>query len=342
MSNRLFETPETLAHLLRQLPGADPASIERAAGRQGQLTKPPGALGRLEGLALFMAGWQGTPRADRVQAIVFAGNHGVTAQGISPFPAAVTAQMVANFRSGGAAVNALAGTVGADLSVVALELDRPTGDISEMPALSDDEVLAALNSGAAAVDEGTDILVLGEMGIGNTTVAAALCAASYGGAGADWAGPGTGMTGKGVAHKAAIVDRALARHGTAARDPFQTLASLGGRELCAIAGAIVAARLRRVPVLLDGFVVCAALAPLAAHSPDILAHCIAGHVSAEPGHRKLLAAFGLTPLLSLRMRLGEGTGALLAVSVLRGAVATHNGMATFAEAGVSSEDGHVD
>lgn len=340
MTAPLFAGPEALAETLRRLPIADPAAIEAAAERQSQLTKPPGALGRLEGVALFLAGWQGTPRADRVQAIVFAGNHGVTAQGVSPFPAEVTAQMVANFRSGGAAVNALAAATGAALSVVPLDLDRPTGDISLTSALTDDEALDALNRGAAAVDPAADIVVLGEMGIGNTTIAAALCAATYDSTGADWAGPGTGLSVQGIAHKAMVIDRALVRHGPGG-DAFSDMASLGGRELCAIAGAVTAARLYRIPVLLDGFVVCAAIAPLVKQAPDILAHCIAGHMSAEPGHQKLLGLFGLKPLLDLRMRLGEGTGALLATAILKGAAATHNGMATFAEAGVATETGHV-
>lgn len=335
MTSTLFGTPAALGEILRRLPAADAAAAQAAAERQCQLTKPPGALGRLEGLAVFLAGWQGMPRAGRVQAIVFAGNHGVTAQGVSPYPAEVTAQMVANFRRGGAAVNALAGVAGADLDVVPLDLERPTADISIASAMPGDEALAAFNAGAAAVDTGADILVLGEMGIGNTTAAAALCAACHGGAGADWAGPGTGLDRDGISRKAAVIDRALARHRHG--NAFETLASLGGRELCAIAGAVVAARLARIPVVLDGYVAGASIAPLVMEAPAILDHCLAGHLSAEPGHQKLLAFFNLSPLLSLRMRLGEGTGALLAVSILKAAAAAHNEMATFAEAGVSTE-----
>ena len=340
MTAPLFRTAAALGEALRRLPAAGPAARRAAAERQDRLTKPAGALGRLEELAVFLAGWHGTPRAGPVQAIVFAGNHGVTARGVSPYPADVTGQMVANFRRGGAAVNALAAVADASLHVAPLDLDRPTADISVSPAMTEDEALAALNAGAAAVDRAADILVVGEMGIGNTTAASALCAACLGGTGADWAGPGTGLDGEGVARKAWVIDQALARH--PAGDALHTLASLGGRELCAIAGAVVAARLNRIPVLLDGFVACAAIAPLAADAPAILDHCLAGHLSAEPGHRKLLSAFGLSPLLQMGMRLGEGTGALLAVPILKAAVAAHNGMATFAEAGVSTETSHVD
>jgi nicotinate-nucleotide--dimethylbenzimidazole phosphoribosyltransferase len=302
--------------------------------RDRNLTKPPGALGRLEEIAFFLAGWQGNPIcADHVQVLLFAGNHGVTRQGVSPYPAEVTAQMVANFQQGGAAINAIAGQFDLALSVVPLDLERPTGDVSLEDAMSEKETLSALNVGADALDDATDILVVGEMGIGNTTVAAALCAAALGGSGQDWAGAGTGLDTPGIRHKAAIIDRALAR--ACKGDAFDMLRRLGGREIAAMAGAICAARARKIPVLLDGFVACAAVAPLFAFHPDILAHCLAGHRSAERGHTQLLARFQLEPLLDLGMRLGEGSGAALAAAIVRAAVATHTRMATFAGAGVS-------
>lgn len=322
---------------LRDLPKPNASAAAAARARQAQLTKPCGSLGRLEEIAIFFAGWQGRerPAIERGQAVVFAGNHGVTAHGVSAFPATVTAQMVANFEAGGAAINALATTAGLDLRVVALDLDRPTADFVEAPAMREDECLAALSAGAAVVDRDLDLLVLGEMGIGNSTAAAALCARSFGGEARDWVGPGTGVDAAGIARKAAVIDRALTFHADAPHGPLETLRRLGGREIAAIAGAIVAARHAGVPVVLDGFIGCAAIAPLAAFAPAIVDHCLAGHVSAEPGHDRLLGRLKLEPILSLNMRLGEGSGAAVAVGVIRAALAAHGEMATFAEAGVA-------
>ena len=323
---------------LAGLPDPDDRALAAARARQGQLTKPPGSLGRLEEIAIFIAGWQrrAIPRIDHGRAVVFAGNHGIAAQGVSAFPPTVTAQMVANFEAGGAAINALSAAAGLDLKVVPLALDRPTGDFTSAPAMSEAECLDALSAGAAAVAPGLDLLVLGEMGIANSTAAAALAARSFGGGALDWVGPGTGVTGAALAHKAAVVDRAIAVHADAPRTPFETLRRVGGREIAAIAGAVIAARHQRVPVLLDGFICCSAVAPLAAAVPAITAHCIAGHRSAEPGHARLLDRLGLSPLLTLDMRLGEGSGAAVAAGVVRAALATHERMATFAEAGVAS------
>jgi nicotinate-nucleotide--dimethylbenzimidazole phosphoribosyltransferase len=324
--------------LLADLPAPDDSARRTAAARQAQLTKPPGSLGRLEGLAVWMAGWQGTPRPalERVHVLIAAGNHGVTAQGISAFPAAVTAQMVANFAAGGAAINALATAAGATLAVLPLDLERPTADFTVAPAMSEAECLAAFAAGFAAVPDGLHLLAIGEMGIGNTTVAAALAAALTDRDPPRWCGPGTGLDPAGVAHKAGVVAAGLARHADRLGDPLGVLAALGGRELAAMAGAILAARLRRVPVMLDGYVTGAAALVLHALHPAALSHCVAGHVSAEPAHRQLLAVLGLTPLLDLGLRLGEGSGAALAVPILRAALATHANMATFAEAGVST------
>ncbi|MCA0962497.1 nicotinate-nucleotide--dimethylbenzimidazole phosphoribosyltransferase [Salipiger bermudensis] len=317
------------------LPSYDDAAAEAARARQMELTKPPGSLGRLEDLAEFLAGWQGRarPAIERAQALVFAGNHGVCAQGVNPFPQEVTAQMVANFERGGAAINQLCVLNGAELSVVALDLDRPTADVTQAPAMTEAETLEAMRRGAAAVDPDADVLILGEMGIGNSTIAAALAHAVFGGDAKSWVGRGTGSDTPAIAHKADVVARAVALHEGATG--LQILAALGGREQAAICGAVIAARLARIPVLLDGFICTAAVAPLHAARPGLLDHCLIGHASAEPGHRGMTEAMGKRPILDLGMALGEGSGAALALGVLRGALACHNGMATFAEAGVS-------
>ncbi|WP_010184954.1 nicotinate-nucleotide--dimethylbenzimidazole phosphoribosyltransferase [Sphingomonas sp. PAMC 26605] len=332
-----FVSVAAFERALAALPGPDRVAQADATARQATLTKPPGSLGRLEDLAVFVAGWQGVaaPRIEHGRVAVFAGNHGVVAHGVSAFPAAVTAEMVRNFRNGGAAINALAAAAGLDLVVVPLELDRPTADFTSAPAMTAEDCLAALNAGAAVVADGVDLLVLGEMGIGNSTAAAALCARSFGGSAADWVGPGTGVDAAGVARKGAVVETALACHAGAPHTAFETLRRVGGREIAAIAGAVVAARLAGVVVVLDGFICSAALAPIAALHPAIVDHCIAGHCSAEPGHVRLLARLGLTPLLDLGMRLGEASGGAVAAGVIRAALAAHREMATFAEAGIS-------
>ncbi|MDH3579794.1 MAG: nicotinate-nucleotide--dimethylbenzimidazole phosphoribosyltransferase, partial [Hyphomicrobiales bacterium] len=267
-----------------------------------------------------------------------AGNHGITQQGVSAYPASVTAQMVANFKSGGAAICQLCDAYGAAFDVIALDLDRPTEDFTAKPAMEVEDCVAALDAGADAVHENTDLLLLGEMGIGNTTTAAALTAALLGGEPQAWAGPGTGVDKAGVALKARVISDALACHQEHCGHAFEALRRLGGRELAAIAGAILEARARRVPVILDGYVCCAAALVLERARAGTLDHCLIGHVSSEPGHAKLLSQLGKEALLDLDMRLGEGTGAAMALGVLRGAVATHNGMATFAEAGVDDRD----
>jgi nicotinate-nucleotide--dimethylbenzimidazole phosphoribosyltransferase len=321
------------------LPAGDAAAAAATASREAQLTKPPRSLGRLEGIVAWLAHWQGRapPRLDRVDILVFAGNHGVTGQGVSAYPAEVTAQMVASFAAGGAAINQLARTAGANLRVSALSLDRPTADITSAPAMDEEEFLAAVAAGCDAVSSGADLVCLGEMGIGNTTAAAAVAAALFGGGAARWAGRGTGVDDPGLARKRAAIDKALSRHADVLADPLRTAAALGGRELAAILGAALAARRQRIPVLLDGFVSTAAVAPLKKLNADALSHALAGHVSAEAGHRVLLGELGLAPLLDLDMRLGEGSGAAVAVLVLRAALACHTGMATFAEAKVSDK-----
>ena len=327
-----------LRALLNDLPEPDEQARARALERDAVLTKPPGALGRLEEIAAFMAAWQGRhpPAVDHVKVVVFAANHGVAAQGVSAFPAEVTAQMVANFKAGGAAINQLCAAFGHELEVIPLMELRPGGDISREDAMREQDMLAAINAGMAAVGDGTHLLCLGEMGIANTTVASALLHALFGDTAADWVGPGTGLNEQGMRHKAAVVATAVQRV-AGESDPLRLLQRLGGYEFAALAGAIIGARLARVPVLLDGFMTAAAAAVLHQVNPDALAHCLAGHVSAEPAHARALERLGLTPLLNLNMRLGEGTGAALAAQLVKAAIATHNGMATFADAGVSGK-----
>lgn len=334
----MFETVTDLDAAIADLPLPDEAASEAARRRQAQLTKPPGSLGRLEDIAVFMAGWQGRekPELTRGRVAVFAGNHGFVTHGVSAYPPEVTAQMVANFQAGGAAINALAGAAGLELLVRPLDLGRPTADFTVGPAMSENECLEALSAGAAVVEAGLDLLLLGEMGIGNSTAAAALSARSFAETAEPWVGPGTGIDAQGIRRKAEVANRALALHAGAPMTPFETLRRVGGRETAAIAGAVIAARRMRVPVLLDGFICCAAIAPIAAAVPGIAAHCLAAHRSAEPGHDRLLGRLGLEPLLDLGMRLGEGSGAAVAAGIVRAALTAHNGMATFAEAGVSS------
>jgi nicotinate-nucleotide--dimethylbenzimidazole phosphoribosyltransferase len=333
-----FSSLAELGAACRDLPPGDGAAAAAVAAREARLTKPPGSLGRLEKIVGWLARWQGRarPQLDRVEILVFAGNHGVVAHGVSAYPAEVTAQMVANFSAGGAAINQLARLAGAELKVAGLDLDRPTADFTQAPAMDEKTFLAAVATGFAAVPRGSDLVCLGEMGIGNTTAAAAIAAALLGGGGARWAGRGTGVDDPGLARKQAVIDAGLARH-AGLRDPLAIAAALGGRELAAILGATLAARHFGIPVLLDGFVCTAAVAPLQKVSPGALDHCLAAHVSAEAGHRALLAALGLDPLLDLGMRLGEASGAALAVALTRAALACHLGMATFAEAGVSDK-----
>ena len=332
------EAEVALAAAVADIDPLDATAMTAAAAHLDQLTKPPGSLGRLEEVVAWLAKWgRNPPRLGRVDILVFAGNHGVTTHGVSPFPAAVTAQMVANFSSGGAAINQLSHAAGATLRVTSLDLEKPTADFTREPAMDEASFLAAIATGYRAVRPDADLICLGEMGIGNTTAAAALAAALFGGDGAQWAGRGTGVDDKGLARKQAAIDKALARHADIMGDPLLIAAALGGRELAAILGATLAARHRRIPVLLDGFVCTAAAAPLAKLRPGALDHAQAAHVSAEAAHRSLLDELKLKPLLDLGMRLGEGSGAALAVSILRAALACHTGMATFAEAGVANK-----
>src|ERR1700748_2089642 len=284
-----FQSIAGLRAACLDLPAGDAAAAAAAVARQAQLTKPPGSLGRLEDISAWLAKW-GRLRLDRIDVLVFAGNHRVTAQGVSPFPAAVTAQMVANFGSGGAAINHLAKAASATLAVVPLDLDRPTADFTQEPAMDEQAFLGAVTAGYTAVRADADLICLGEMGIGNTTAARATAAALYGGGGARWAGRGTGLDDRGMTRKRAAIDTALERHAAVLGDPLMIASALGGRELAAILGATLAARHHAIPVLLDGFVCTAAVAPLARLRADALDHAMLAHVSAESGHRALANA----------------------------------------------------
>ena len=325
--------------LLAAMPKADAEAVAAVRARDSQLTKPPGALGRLEEIVEWLAAWQQrtVPKVDQPVVAVFAGNHGVVAQGVAAYPQAVTAQMVANFQSDGAAVNQICKTFDLGLKVFELALEQPTGDITLEAAMTEKDCAATMAYGMEAIANGCDLLCIGEMGIGNTTIAAALAHGLFGGKAEDWVGPGTGVDAEGVKRKASAVARAVALHGDHLDDPLEVLRRLGGRELAAMAGAILGARLNRVPVLIDGYVATAAAAVLFKANPHALDHCLAAHVSAEPAHRALLAKLGLKPLLDLGMRLGEGSGAALAAGLVRAAVNCHTGMATFASAGVSDK-----
>ena len=331
-----FENLATVYDTIKEMPAKDIEAEAKAIAHQNQLTKPPGALGILEELAVFLASWQRKtkPSLNSVQALVFAGNHGICSQGVNPFPQDVTSQMVENFKTGGAAINQLCEVSGANLNIVPLSLERPTADFTKEEAMSELELCEAMAIGAKSVNLDSNLILLGEMGIGNSTISSALAATVFGGRVDRWVGAGTGSDQKGQAHKAAIIELGIKKHGL--RNNLSALLAFGGREQAAICGAILAAREASIPVLLDGFICTAAAAPLFGTSKNSLDHCLFGHLSAEPGHRLLLEAMGKSAILDLNMRLGEGTGAALALSILKGAIACHNNMATFDSAGISS------
>ncbi|WDR06362.1 nicotinate-nucleotide--dimethylbenzimidazole phosphoribosyltransferase [Devosia rhodophyticola] len=323
--------------LLTILPEGDEAAVAAIRERDSTLTKPPGSLGQLEKLVEFLGRWQGkaTPTLDNPMVAIFAGNHGVTDQGVSAFPREVTAQMVANFTNGGAAISQICGLHEINLRVFELALELPTGDITTAAALDDRMCAATIAYGMEAIAGKPDLICIGEMGIGNTTVAAAIYAALFGGTGADWVGRGTGVDDAGLRRKADAVDRALAFHGDALSDPCSILARVGGREIAAMLGALISTRQQKIPVIIDGFVATAAAAVAFAVNPASIDHCIFAHVSAEGGHPKALRAMGKTGLLDLGLRLGEGSGAALAAVLAKTALHLHNNMATFASASVS-------
>jgi nicotinate-nucleotide--dimethylbenzimidazole phosphoribosyltransferase len=351
-----------VAHLLAGAPEPDLAAAAAVAERARQVLRPAGALARLDELAAWLAAWQGTtrPAVRRPAAVVFAADHGVAAGGVSAYPAEVTAAMLKALREGVATASVLARQVGATLEVVDVGVGDPTGDLTIEPALDPVRFRSCVQAGRDAVARlEADLLVLGEMGIGNTTAAAAVTAILLGRPAEAATGRGTGVDDAGLARKQAAVEAARRRvggsgglkpsppedggsgglkpsppgdQGTA--PPLEVLRQAGGAELAALAGAALEARLRRLPLVLDGFVVTAAVAPLELLHPGALANAIAGHRSAEPGHTAWLERLGLAPLLDLGMRLGEASGALAAVPLLRLAAAAVTEVATFDEWGL--------
>ena len=326
--------------LLMLVPEGNEQAVDAVRMHDAQLTKPPGSLGRLEELVEWLAHWQGKsrPTLENPMVAIFAGNHGVTDQGVSAFPREVTAQMVANFTEGGAAISQICAQHEFNLRVFELALELPTGDFTQVAAMDDKTAAATVAYGMEAIAGKPDCLAIGEMGIGNTTVAAAIYAALYGGTGADWVGRGTGVDDAGLRRKADAVDRGLARHKDALGHPLAVLARLGGREIAAMLGALVAARHHSTPVIVDGFVATSAAAIAHAVNPAAIDHCIFAHVSAEHAHGKVLQQLGVRPYFDLSMRLGEGSGAALAMLLAKTALNLHLHMATFASAGVSNKD----
>ena len=321
---------------LADLPAADHSAVSAVRERASHVLRPLGALSRLDEVAAWLAGWQRTtrPRVDRPAVVVFAADHGVAEEAVSAYPATVTAEMLRALRAGVATAAVMAREVGARLDVVDVGVGRPTGNLRREPALTRDRFAECIESGRAAVGRlDADLLVLGEMGIGNTTAAAAVCAVLFGGLAEEWTGRGTGVDDLIWAHKVAVVEDTRSRV-PADAGPLEALGEVGGAELAAITGALVEARRRSLPVVLDGFVVTAAAAPLEVLRPGTLDNCIAGHCSGEPGHRLLLDKLGKAPLLDIGLRLGEASGALAAVPLVRMAAAAVTDVATFEEWGL--------
>jgi nicotinate-nucleotide--dimethylbenzimidazole phosphoribosyltransferase len=331
--------PVKLDDLLAELPGPDAGAREAVAGRAARVLRPAGALKALDEVAVFLAGWQRTerPHLDRPACVVFVADHGVAAEGVSAYPASISVDVLRALRAGVATAPVMARAVGASFTVVDVGVGRPTGNLLTRAALEDERFAEAFEAGRGVVrDLDADLLVPGEMGIGNTTAASAIAAALFGGDAADWTGRGTGVDDATLARKTAVVERARARLGEGAH-PLEVLRQLGGAELAAVAGAILEARMRSIPVLLDGFVVGAAAACLERARAGTLDHCLAAHRSAEPGHARLLERLGKAPLLDLGLRLGEASGALAALPLLRLAAAAVTDVATFEEFGLSTE-----
>jgi nicotinate-nucleotide--dimethylbenzimidazole phosphoribosyltransferase len=323
-----------LHDLLRDLPGPDPACAAAVHERAAQILRPSGALAWLDELAEWIAGWHRTdrPRIERPVGLIFAGDHGVAAaEAVSAYPTDVTAAMFDAYRHGRSTINAFARQVGATVVAVDVGIGNPTKDIRFEAALDTTRFDETVDAAVAAVDRlDGDLLVVGEMGIGNTTPSAAIAAALAGGETAAWVGRGTGVDDAGLARKRAAVQQAVRRI-AGVTDPLEVLREVGGAELVAIAAAVVAARHRSLPVVLDGYVVTASVLPLVMIDPAALDHCIVGHCSAEPGHRRLLERLGKRPLLDLDMRLGEGSGAMAAVPLVAMACAGITEVPTFAE-----------
>lgn len=334
----------------------DSAAREAALERQNSLTKPPGSLGSLEQIAVNLAGMQGRdrPRIDHCYITVFAADHGVAAEGVSAFPQVVTAEMVRNFARGGAAISVLARDTASTLEVVNLGtvveieplqgvvdavLGFGTANLAVEPAMTSEQLEGALDQGRQAIGralgQAADLFVGGEMGIANTTAASTLACLYLQQPAELLAGPGTGLDAGGVTHKTGVIEKALAMHGSYSHDPYEILRRAGGFEIAALAGAYICAAQHGLPVIVDGFISSAAALAAERIVPGVRNWMLLGHQSAEPGHQMILKELDLSPMLDLGMRLGEGSGAATAITLVRVALALHNNMATFAEAGVS-------
>jgi nicotinate-nucleotide--dimethylbenzimidazole phosphoribosyltransferase len=319
----------------------DEPAMAAARARQAMLTKPAGALGRLEELSIQLAGitGQAIPRIGRKVVVVFAADHGVTAEGVSAYPAEVTPQMVANFAAGGAAINVIARQVGAEVRVVDMGVGAPTGNIARGPAMTREQAIACLERGIAIaaeeIDHGATLLATGDMGIGNTTASSAVVATLTGHPARQVTGRGTGVSDEQFERKVAVIEQAVRLNAPDPGDALDVLAKMGGFEIAGIAGLILGAAARRVPVLVDGFISGAGQLVAARLCPTVIPYTFAAHRSVEVGHTIVLNQLGQLPLLSLDMRLGEGTGAALAMSIVEAAAAILAEMATFGDAGVS-------
>jgi nicotinate-nucleotide--dimethylbenzimidazole phosphoribosyltransferase len=349
---------QRILDLIANITPLDSVAMDQARARQHVLTKPADSLGRLEHLAVQIAGitGQGVPALERKAVIVMVGDHGVTVEGVSAYPSDVTVQMVSNFLRGGAAINALARQVGAEVVIVDVgvvsEIDEPrllsrkvipgTANMACGPAMTEAQMLAAIQVGIDVLndqaDQGISLVATGEMGIGNTTASSAVTASLLGVEVARVTGRGTGIDDRQLAHKVQVIERALATNTPDSSDPFDVLMKVGGLEIAGLVGVILAAAARYLPVVIDGFISGAAALITAELCPLVRHYLIAGHISVEPGHQLICLKLGLTPLLNLKMRLGEGTGAVLAMNIIEAALRTHREMATFAEAGVSTRE----
>ena len=326
-------TTDELRNEIGSLPAPDVTARTAATDRVNDILRPAGATTRLDSLAIWLAGWQATasPTVEQPAALIFAGDHGVVAEGVSAYPAEVTQSMLAAFKAEKASVSALARVAGATVSAIDVGVGEPTGNLRVEPAMSAERFAHCFSVGRAAVSEAeTDLLIVGEMGIGNTTAAAAVSAALVGGDVSPYVGRGTGVGDDALSNKAQVVTDALQRIDAEA-DPLEVLRQVGGTELVAIAGAIYEARTQSLPVLLDGYISTAPALALHAVDPTLIEHCQAAHCSAEPGHQLVLDHLGLQPLLTLDLRLGEASGAMAAVPLVRMACALVNEVPTFTE-----------
>ena len=327
-----------LVQFINEMPKIDQEAIDLVRKRDQSLLKPNGSLGVLEELVEWVAGWQGSypPRVDNLSLSIFISNHETANNhAISPFPTSVTEALVKSFRSDHAVGNQICKTHNIGLQVFDLAIEMPTNDITLAPAMLENDCITTILYGREALSSNPDILCLGDAGIGNTTISSAICSALYGGEIDEWVGPGTGASQEMIQKKIEVIKKSQKIHPN--RDPFEILRCFGGREFAAILGAILAARFERVPVVLDGFPVCAAAAILHSISPNSIDHCYIGHRSAEPGHSKLLAKINKIPLIDLKMRLGEGSGAAMAIPIIMSAVNIHNNTSTFEEANVPNQ-----